>query len=356
MGLHHIFLAGVSSAVAAAGPTVYAEWTSLNYTWDDAHVYQEYIDSGKFVVINNAVTGIKVDTQQNIYVSVPRWREGIPATLNKLVLNADGNGYDLEPYPSWDMQGEGVPGDLQNCQSMIIDSKGRMWVIEVGRKYFFSDAPNAEPVNAPAGVWVIDMKTGDVISKYYFPDEVAPYNSSFLNDLVLDEVREIVYLTDANGEGALVVYDFKQAESRRYSGPSTGRDPNYEFYVNGEYYGANIFTTPVDGIAISSDNSYIYYCAVQGTYLYRLPSAILRDFSASWAEIDEAVVNMGYKTPSDGIQMWNDVLYYASLPESTYYALDMTSSAVVNLTESAVPVWPNAVTMRWVGINSMFIH
>ena len=33
----------------------------------------------------------------------------------------------LNPWPSWEMQEVGVEGDLQNCQSMTIDSQGRMW-------------------------------------------------------------------------------------------------------------------------------------------------------------------------------------------------------------------------------------
>lgn len=50
----------------------------------------------------------------------------MPATLNKVVQNATGH-YVLDPWPSWDMQEVGVEGDLQNCQSMTIDSQGRMW-------------------------------------------------------------------------------------------------------------------------------------------------------------------------------------------------------------------------------------
>ncbi|CAM9318358.1 unnamed protein product [Ectocarpus fasciculatus] len=352
LGLY-LLVAIVSAAAVAASPTVFAQWSSLNYSWDATHTYQGYIDSEKFIVINNALAGIKVDSSQNVYVTVPRWREGVPATLNKLVLNTESDGYDLQPYPSWDMQAEDTLGALQNCQSMIIDSKNRMWVIEVGRKYFLSDSPGVTIENAPAGVWVIDMDTDTVISKYYFPDEVAPYNSSFVNDIVLDEVNEIAYLTDAGDEGALIVYDFNNGVSRRYVGESTGRDPSYVFTVNGENYGTDIFTTPVDGIAISGDAFFVYYCSVQGTYLYRLPTAVLRDFSATWGEIDAEVVNLGYKPPSDGMQMWGDLLYYGSLPESTYYALDTEAATMRNLTTAAVPVWPDATEMRWVDTFSL---
>ena len=55
-----------------------------------------------------------------------RWKSGVPGTLNKLVKNSVGD-YVLSPWPSWDMQEVGASESLQNCQSMKIDSEGRMW-------------------------------------------------------------------------------------------------------------------------------------------------------------------------------------------------------------------------------------
>lgn len=94
------------------------------------------------------------------------------------------------------MQEEGKSGDLQNVQSMTIDSKRRMWVIEVGRRNFFEINPRSV-VNGPAGLWMIDMTSHEVILKYYFPSSIVAPTSSFLNDVVVDETRDVAYLTDA---------------------------------------------------------------------------------------------------------------------------------------------------------------
>ena len=94
------------------------------------------------------------------------------------------------------MQREGVSGDLQNVQSMTIDSKRRMWVIEVGRRNFFNINPKTV-VNGPAGLWIIDLTTENIITKYSFPSSVVSYDNSFLNDVVVDDTRDIAYLTDA---------------------------------------------------------------------------------------------------------------------------------------------------------------
>lgn len=328
--------------------SILAEWSQLDFDWDEQHNKTEYLESQLFIPSNNALAGINVDSNQNVYLTVPRWKSGVPGTLNKLVKNSVGD-YVLSPWPSWDMQEVGASESLQNCQSMKIDGEGRMWVIEVGRRNFYDD-PAVPVVNGPAGVWLIDVASGDILSKYYFPAEVVSYSESFVNDIVLDETREIAYLTDAWGDGALLVYDFQQQKSRRYTGTSTMAEPDYVMIINGVYYGSNLFTTPVDGIAITDDQEALFYCNVQGTKLHRLPTSVLRDFSTTDEEITDSVEVMGTKQPSDGIIYLNGNLIYGSLTESTYYSLPVsaTSDTFTNLEDSTVPVWPELVNFRWV--------
>lgn len=103
-------------------PSISAEWVTLNYTWDSDHLYNVYVSNGDFIVDNCLLAGIKVDHNGVKYVTVPRWRSGVPATLNTLVYSSDVDNYLLKPYPNWDIQTVGVDGDLQNCQSKNIFS------------------------------------------------------------------------------------------------------------------------------------------------------------------------------------------------------------------------------------------
>lgn len=284
----------------------------------------------------------------DIFLSVPRWFAGVPATLNKLVQSIDGSGdYVLSPYPSWDTQVVGEVGDLQNCQAMTLDSKGVMFAIEVGRRNFF-EADADLIVDGTPGVWQIDTTTNEISSKYYFPESVASSSDSFVNDIVLDEKRSFAYLTDAWGDGAIISYDYVNGVSKRYTGTSTQRDPSYALTVNGINYGTDTFTTPVDGIAISDDGHSIFYCHIQKDLLYRLPTEVLRDFSLTDDVIDAAVEVLGKKEPSDGMMYWGGQLYWGSLPESTYYALKVDATSSPNLNTSVIPAWPDAVQMRWV--------
>lgn len=330
---------------------IYAEWVSLNFTWDASHQYSEYISTGKFKPTNCVLAGIKVDKHESVYVTVPRWLDGVPATLNKLIKVGDE--YLLSPYPSWNMQAVGVKDNLQNCQSMTIDSKGNMYVIEVGRRNFY-DANPANAVAGAPGVWIINTETGVIDTKYYFPPDIAPPNNSFVNDIVIDEVNQVAYLTDAWGTGGLIIYKYKDNTSRRYSGPSTGYNPDYVMIINGVNYGSNQFTTPIDGIALTDDLKAIFYCAVQDTYLYRIPTDILMDFDLTSDEITNSVIQIpGTKPPSDGIVYWDGVLYYGSLTESTYYAVKISSKSLPNLNTDSIPVWPDAVNLRWIDTFSL---
>lgn len=246
------------------------------------------------------------------------------------------------------MQAVGVNQNLQNCQSMVIDSKGYMYVIEVGRRNFYDPDPSKAVPGTP-GVWIIDTATSKVISTYNFPPSIASPNNSFVNDIVVDEVNSVAYLTDAWGEGGLIIYKYNQNISRRYSGPSTGYDPNYVMIINGVNYGSNQFTTPIDGIALTDDLKAIFYCAVQDIYLYRIPTDVLMDFTSTYEDINNSVTRIpGTKQPSDGIVYWDGVLYYGSLTESTYYAIKISSKSLPYLNTDSVPVWPDAVNLRWV--------
>lgn len=288
-----------------------------------------------------------MDVTGQVYVTVPRWKHGVPATLNKVNFRryrSSMGDSTLTPFPSWDMQREGVQGDLQNVQSMTIDSMGRMWVIEVGRRNFLE----TQAINGNAGVWIIDLRSNRVIHKYIFPDDIVSPTSSFLNDIVVDDRRDIAYFSDAMGDGGLVVYDLGGGTSRRYTGPSTRSDPTYTMVINGMDYGNKLFTTPTDGIAISDDCEAIFYCEIQGTNLYRLPTAALGNHSISNTELDKMVELLGKKEPSDGMKYFKGRLFWGSLTTSTYNSLVVDSRSRPNVAESVKGALVDAEVMNWI--------
>lgn len=83
-----------------AQPSVLFSWSNLTFT---TTCQQEY------VVENNALAGVK-SYKGEFYVSIPRWRHGVPATLAKVVPGATPA---LTPYPSCQWQTIGDPSALQ---------------------------------------------------------------------------------------------------------------------------------------------------------------------------------------------------------------------------------------------------
>lgn len=100
-----LLLAGVLAlcmrGASAAEPTVLHSW--INMTFTDTC-------GNEFIPTNNALTGLK-SYNGDLYVTVSRWRHGVPVALAKVVETHAGPA--LEPYPSCEMQALGVPQALQ---------------------------------------------------------------------------------------------------------------------------------------------------------------------------------------------------------------------------------------------------
>lgn len=312
--------------------TLLAEFVSVDYLWDSSHSRQLYQEDGQFVVANNVIAGVKVSQAGDIYVSVPRWMSGVPSTLNKLVPNPYGPGYVLSPWPSWEFNQINQTGSLQYSQSFLIDSQDRMWVAEVGRTNFY-DADPALLTAAPAGLFVLNISDGSVLSTYYFPEEVVSYNNSFVNDLVLDEAAGFVYLSNTWADGGIIVYDIALNSSHMFTAACTSRNASYDFCVNGLCYGTDgIGASPSDGIALSNDGSVLYWSAVQGTGLYSIETKYLRNFSLSNEEFASRAVLLGSKAGcSDGLLVLpSGDLLYGDITHSQVCAIDALGDDVIS--------------------------
>lgn len=158
----------------------------------------------------------------------------------------------------------------------------------------------------------------------------------------------VAYFSDAWGDGAVIVLDLNSREAKRYSGVSTQNDPSYRMVIDNHHYGNKIFTTPIDGIALSEDKNALFWCQVQGTTLYRISTDVLRN-NVSNEVFDDAAVNIGSKDPSDGMKYLNGTLYWGSLPESTVYSMPInaTSSADISADSFAIAA-TDAEHMQWV--------
>ena len=108
------------------------EWKYVNYTWPSEQEYEQAKLDKSYIEENNAIAGIKI-WNDRMFITMPRWKTGVPVTLASTSSKPVNPAPLLEPYPNWEMQKLGDCKAFQFVQSMEIDPKGRMWVLDAGR-------------------------------------------------------------------------------------------------------------------------------------------------------------------------------------------------------------------------------
>jgi sugar lactone lactonase YvrE len=234
-------------------------------------------------------TGVAVSAQGRIFVNFPRWAE-IPCSVAEVA------GGEVTPYPdaAWNLwkQGSAVDGRFVCVQSVHVDGLDRLWVLDAG-----ASLQDGVIAGAPKLV-CIDLKTNAVARVYRFGPEVVS-GMGYLNDVRVDTRLNFAYMTES-GLGALVVLDLKSgAARRRLDGRPSTRAEDIELQIDGR---AVKFPVHADGIALSGDGGYLYFKALSGRALYRVPCAALRDFALDDDRLEAGVELVAQTLPSDGME------------------------------------------------------
>ena len=106
---------------------------------------------------------------------------------------------------------------MQFIQSMEIDPKGRMWVLDTGRVGTVEDSPKNL---CPGRLLVFDLENDNkILLNYEFPADVAKRDTTYLNDIVLDhEDGGWAYISDTDSKyPGIVVYSIKNQTSWKVS-------------------------------------------------------------------------------------------------------------------------------------------
>lgn len=294
---------------------IICHWSRLDWHFPNAVMQEEFETNQSWKKAMPA--GVKVDHQGQYYVSVPRMSQGIPATMNRIVVK-DGKPL-LEAFPSWDFNKAGDVNALQSVLGYEIDEYNRMWLLDQGKIAYEPSTEGSQKLV----IW--DLKRNSLIDSIVIPDEIAPYRTSFLNDLVVDNKNGFVYLTDSGCgypdhplRGGIIVYNMKTKSFRRVLDRqfSTQDFPDFHFQID---YKPVFKNQPLrigaDGIALSADRSTLFYCQVTGRNLYAIHTGLLRNEQIPLEQINGAVQVLGSKgTTTDGMHADNrGNLFYTML-------------------------------------------
>lgn len=248
------------------------------------------------------VTGVTVSEDGRVFVNFPRWTEDSPVSVAEVM--EDGT---IAPYPNgeWNAwrnarKDELTPNDHWVCvQSVVADGRGNLWVLDPA-----APAQGFVVAGGPKLVRV-DLATNEVAQAIDFDETVAP-QGSYLNDVRFSPDGSHAYITDSGVKGALVVVDLESGESRRVldGHPSTQVETNVIVEADGEPLrrpdGRGVEFS-ADGIALSPDGEHLYWQAIKGRTLYRIPTDTLETAGLSSEDLSGEVEEFGENGVADGL-------------------------------------------------------
>ncbi|XP_069111230.1 protein yellow-like [Argopecten irradians] len=329
-------------------------FTTIDYVWTNWTERQVAIGNEEYIPENNIISGLKI-FEGDAYVTVPRWRRGVPSTLNK-VVKIKGKSV-LQPFPSWEMQKIGNCHALQYVHSMEIDpNTGWMWIIDTGRINFFAADGTPTQSLCPAKIVIYDMKKMKEVTRHVFPNYVANRNVTFLNDIVVMYRRSrarYAVISDAFAY-RMVVYDLLRNRSHYFSHPSMLPEPgNGNITILGETLSVS---AGINGLALSADMMYVYYGPVSGYSLYQVPSRVVRQPRGRFARYVRKVGNKPSQAAGMAYSRSNH-LYFPALELNSIFRWDINRDrksqrkSVTNvMMKSVSPILRSDTCMNFVDI------
>lgn len=294
------------------------------------------------------VTGVTASEDGRFFVNFPRWSEDAPISVAEL----RGKG-ELVPYPDarWNewrnaRKNELSPQDHWVCvQSVVADGRGNLWVLD--------PAASATSHLVPGGAKLvqIDLATDRVVRTIAFDEQVAP-EGSYLNDVRFSPDGRWAYITDSGHKGGIVVVELESGLARRVlSGHETTMpEKDVVVMVDGKPLrqpdgrGAEFAS---DGIALSRDGRHLYWQALTGKTLYRVPTAALHDAQLGDEAIAGRVEKVGENGVSDGL--WIDEhgrMFISALEENAVKVRDLEGGGPPRVVakDDRLLRWPDTFT------------
>lgn len=251
---------------------------------------------------------------------------------NKLLTYVDGAS---EPWPDGRAQQEYFDTPL----GVAADGFGRLWVIDHGN----------HGMRQPR-LLAFDIESGKLVADTRFNALIAPAGS-FLQDLVVSPDGATVVISDASfwrQRPALIVYDVESGASRRV----LERHPS----VAGEKFliesndremsflgGIVTLRGGVNGLA--ADTEWLYYGAITGSGLYRVPLDQLRNRRLPDSQLGATVERYATKPLSDGLEIDSaGNVYVTDVEHNAVYRVGKDRKPLTLVQSSSIR-WPDGLAM-----------
>jgi len=263
------------------------------------------------------VTGVTVAEDGRIFVNFPRWTEDSPVSVAEVMKDGSIKPYPDDGWNSWRnaRKDEMTAVDHWICvQSVVADGRGSLWVLD--------PAAPAQGALVPTGPKLvkIDLKTNAVAQTIAFDETAAP-QGSYLNDVRFSPDGKYAYITDSGAKGALLIVDLAAGKAKRLldGHPSTQPEKGLVVTADGKPVrrpdGRGV-EFAADGIALTPDGKTLYWQAIKGKTLYRVPTQALVAGFEDGKDVASSIEPYGENGVADGLIIGRESGHmYVSAPE-----------------------------------------
>lgn len=211
----------------------------------------------------------------------------------KLVQVMDDGSYKAYPNEAF---AAGPDSELKAAIGVKVDNDGVAWVLDLGARTLFS----------------IDTNTDDILGRFSIPADALKDTSS-LQDFALDQKRNRIIIADmTQGDlqsvpvPAFVVIDLDTGATRRVAESHPSMMPSFEggFALN--------------PITIDSAYEYVYFGALHGKMMYRVPA---ENFDGDSRDVAGSIERFGPKNYNDGSTIDVDGNIYSADVENNAFGV-----------------------------------
>jgi sugar lactone lactonase YvrE len=285
-------------------------------------------------------TGVAVSKCGRTFVSYPRWTKGLPYSVAELDASGMPTPFPTKEWNTW----TGIENPRERfvaVQSIFVDDKNHVWVLDTGNPEFNGVIPNA------AKLVEVDLAGPKVLNTFIFPASIAKPDS-YLNDVRVDSKTRTAFITDS-GNGAIIVVYLGTKQYRRLldSHPSTHAEKDVFITVAGSKWlrDGKVPQVHADGIALDSKGGQLYFQALTGKTLYRVATDVLRDPTLDDEAIAAKLTVVAEVGPSDGLLFGpEEKLYIASLEHNAVRTLTREGRLEVIMDGEEI-AWPDSFSV-----------
>jgi sugar lactone lactonase YvrE len=285
--------------------------------------------------------GVTISKTGRMFVNFPRWVD--EPTPSVAEIGPDGV---LIPYPNeainaWDKApGMSAQDHFVCVQSVLVDEDDHLWILDPASPMFQG------VIESGSKLLKVNLKTNAVEQKYHF-DTIAAPEKSYLNDVRFAHGH--AFMSDS-GLGAIVVLDLATGTVRRLleNHASTKAESGVQPVIGARPWKFEDNTTPQvhsDGIAIDPKHEYVYYKALVGRSLYRVPVAALLDESLTESLLERAVELVAVTEPTDGLEFDKQGNLYMTSLEWNAIKVLRTDGRIEVLARATDFLWPDTIAM-----------